>query len=90
MINCYKGSQNYYSGLRILCHSANLEKEKGTGWHRIGTQISYYKNLYYFKYAKDEKSFYTLSFTHEFEYDHDEVYFSSNYPYTYTDLSNYI
>ena len=36
------------------------------------------------------KSYYTLTFTHEFEFDNDLVYFAYCYPYTYTELKNYL
>ena len=32
------------------------------------------------------KTYYTLTFTHEFEYSNDSVFFAYSVPYTYSDL----
>ena len=39
---------------------------------------------------KSTQYHYTLTFTHQFEYANDEVYFAHSLPYTYTDLKNYL
>ena len=38
----------------------------------------------------NNKYYYTLSFTYTFQYSEDTVYFAHCYPYTYSDLTNYL
>ena len=61
--------------MEIVYHSARLNK-----WFRTGTDIQYTAN------SEDSKQYYTLSFTHTFEFTDDIVSFSYSYPYTYTEL----
>ena len=75
------------------------------GWQRDGFNISYFKNniskviyIYLYLYENIFKegcglgtaSYYTLSFTYKFIHDQDTVYFAQCYPYTYSDLNNYL
>ena len=59
-----------------------------TQWQRIGTNIQYIKTLNG-PFPK-RREYYTLSFTHKFEFDKDIVEFAYSYPYTYSDLVKYI
>lgn len=73
--------------MKIAIYSEKKSELENVGWHRGGTDISYFKNnvrkdFYYMKY------FYTATFTYTFEHDCDSVYFSYSYPYTLTDLRN--
>ena len=48
--------------------------------------ISYYQNNFKRENLRMNRNFYTLTFTHKFDYDNDMVYFSHCIPYTYSDL----
>lgn len=58
------------------------------GWHRGCNNISYFANTI----RKDalsvtnNKTYFTLTFSYDFEYDDDTVFFSYCFPYTYSDL----
>ena len=82
IINCEK-EHLIFNNLKILCYSENLHK-----WRRVGEEISYYVN----KHSKENKKLYTLSFSFFFNHENinDTLYFSYCFPYTYTDLQNYI
>jgi len=76
--------------MKILVYSEKKAAARDIGWHRAGTKIFYYQN----GVRNDEKkptggtfkSYYTHTFTYEFEYPDDTVYFAYCYPYTYTDM----
>jgi len=53
-------------------------------WERIGNNIEYTKTVNG-PYPK-RREYYTLSFTHIFEFDNDIVWFAYSYPYTYSKL----
>lgn len=40
--------------------------------------------------SEDESGSYTLTFNIEFQYENDTVYFAHSYPYTYTELQDYL
>lgn len=91
MLNLCKPDSLYNEGMKILVYSEKMAALKDIGWHRSGTKISYYMN----GIRKDEKksangifrSYYTHTFTYNFEYENDTVYFAYCYPYTFTDLT---
>lgn len=55
-------------------------------WFRTGTDITYEKTAE----APKKREYYTLSFTHTFDFANDTVSFAYSYPYTYTDLKHFI
>lgn len=55
-------------------------------WHRGGTNINYFANNIRKEPVYLNKTYYTLTFTYEFDYSDDSVYFAYSVPYTYTDL----
>jgi murein tripeptide amidase MpaA len=70
---------------------SSKDKELQEGWTRGGDDLSYYQN----NYKKDQsqqtnffRCYQTFTFTHTFEYDDDQVYFSYSQPYTYSDLND--
>lgn len=72
-------------GMKVTIYSENKAECENVGWHRGGTDISYFRN----NIRKDfnvVRYFFTLSFTHTFEYDDDTVFFSYSYPYTLSNL----
>jgi hypothetical protein len=42
ILNLAKTDSLYNEGMKILAFSGNLKKSEGLGWHRVGTEISYY------------------------------------------------
>lgn len=86
--NLSKSDSLYNDGMRILAFSFRAKKEKNLGWHRVGTDISYYQNNYKKENVRFTRYYYTFTFTHTFEYDEDQVYFAHCFPYTYSDLQD--
>ncbi len=76
--------------MKVLIYSEKRVQEKDIGWFRGAYNISYYANGIKRENLKYYKSYYTLTFTYEFEYSDDNVYFAYCYPYTFTDLKNYL
>lgn len=68
-------------------YSDKAAKTNGKGWQRAGKDICYYQNSIKKRTAGH---YYTLTFSVNFEYDNDTVYFAHSYPYTYSDLQRYL
>lgn len=62
--------------------------EDGVGWHRGGTDIQYYRGR--LKRTNYRNPCYCMSFTYEFKYEDDKVYFAYSLPYTFSMLSSFI
>ena len=60
-------------GMKVAIYSEKRAELDKVGWHRGGTDISYYKNNIRKDYVL-MRYFYTLTFTHTFEYDDDVVF----------------
>jgi len=90
MLNLCKPDSLYNEGMRVLVYSEKRAAEKDIGWHREGENISYYRNGICkndsAKSIASNKSYYTHTFTYNFEYENDVVYFAYCYPYTYSDM----
>jgi len=86
LINLMKGYSLFNRGMQICVYSEKNAEQEKIGWHKGGNEINYYRNGI-FKYVRDQKRYLSsLSFTYEFEYDNDTVYFANSIPYTYTDI----
>ena len=76
--------------MKPLFYSDKLTKKTGQGWFRDGINIEYFLN----SIKKDEGNgnCSTLSFELIFNHDttDDSIYVANNYPYTYTDLINFL
>lgn len=75
--------------MKVLVYSEKQSEDKDIGWHRSCQKISYYHNGIKKDHQKkggNTKTLYTQTFTYEFLYDDDTVYFAYCYPYTYSDL----
>ena len=83
IINCQKLVTLFNKGLKVLFFSENLNK-----WSRNT------KNNYYFSntISIEEKKLFTLTFTVELNYDflEENLYFSYCYPYTFTNVQEYL
>jgi hypothetical protein len=87
ILNYNKPDSMFNYGMKVSVYSERIAEEKETGWHRACTDISYFKN----QVRKDfqfTRYYNTLTFTYEFEYDNDTVFFAYCFPYSYTDLQN--
>lgn len=69
-----------------MVYSEKKSKEANIGWFRGGTNVTFDLNGLH-KMRKDSiRNYSSLIIEYEFEYDHDEVYFSNTIPYTYSTL----
>ncbi|XP_028412237.1 cytosolic carboxypeptidase 2-like isoform X3 [Dendronephthya gigantea] len=90
IMNLMKSGSLYSCGMKPLMYSEQEAKEKGIGWRRVGSNIKYYKNELKREDARGEHSLYSLSWTVVFPHAKDRCYFAHCYPYTYTDLQEYL
>ncbi|KAH9588386.1 Cytosolic carboxypeptidase 2, variant 2 [Schistosoma haematobium] len=104
IVNFYKSTSLFAQGMRPLMYSEKMAKLTGIGWRRVGSDINYYQTKYtestdskpQFKNKpqKDDTSklhqTYSLTWKFEFPYPNDIVYFAACYPYTYTQLQEYL
>ncbi len=56
---------------------------------REGYEISYYRGNFWRDGHKGQY-YYTLTFSYQFKYDEDVVYFAHSFPYTYSTLVEYM
>nr|XP_031827253.1 cytosolic carboxypeptidase 2 [Nomia melanderi] len=87
IVNLCKEESLYNEGLRPLLYSTEDAKKKAVGWRRCGDNIAYYRND---SSSDEEKEKHTLTFNVSFPHDKDTVYLAHSYPYTYTDLQEYL
>jgi len=74
--------------MKVLVYSEkSSENDSSVGWHREGYDISYYQNNIKKETLGRSRYYYSLSFTYDFKYAGDTVYFAYCYPYTYSDLT---
>ncbi|KAK3103578.1 hypothetical protein FSP39_020320 [Pinctada imbricata] len=90
IVNFMKPDSLYNCGMRPLLYSEKNAQQKKVGWIRGGSDIKYYKNNLRYSSSKSDRSFYSLTWTVEFQHNNDTVYFAHCYPYTYTDLQDYL
>jgi len=91
ILNYYKGASLFQKGMKVLVYSMKEQQNTRRGWHRDGTDIHYFRNGTVEEVGGGRtKQYYTLSFNYTFQYEDDEVFFAYNYPYTYTELNNYL
>lgn len=60
------------------------------GWLRAGDNITYEKDGFYREVKQKLQYFYTLSFTYKFKYKDDKVFFAQSFPYSYSQLQNFL
>ena len=79
----FRDCHQHNIGVQPTAYSERLASKKGIGWMRIGTNL----NFWTFKHSLVPE--YALSFN--FTVTHtDNMYFSLLYPYTFTDLRNFL
>ena len=87
IVNLMKYDSLYNNGLKPAVYSEKDFNESGLRWHRAGEEISYFKNS---SESESKKGYFTLTFKYTFKHPNDKVYFAHCYPYTYTDLNNFL
>ena len=90
IMNLMKSKSLYSCGMKPLMYSEQEAREKAIGWRRVGSNIKYYKNELKRVDEKGERSLYSLTWTVVFPHARDCCYFAHCYPYTYTDLQEYL
>ncbi|KAG5314297.1 NNAD carboxypeptidase, partial [Acromyrmex insinuator] len=88
IVNMCKEESLYNEGLKPLLYSTEDARTRAVGWRRCGDNITYYRNND--SSSDDEKEKHTLTFNISFPHDRDIVYLAHCYPYTYTDLQEYL
>lgn len=90
IMNLLKSGSLYNEGMRPLFYSELDAATKKIGWIRTGENIKYYKNAIKREDTTKEKYHYSLTWTCEFPNENDTYYFAHCYPYTYSDLQEYL
>lgn len=92
LINFTKPDSLFNLGMRPVVYSVTDAKQKGVGWVRSGTDISYYGNNFVRTNNNGEgsNSYFTLTFTLEFHHPKDTVLIAYSYPYTMSDYKQQI
>jgi len=83
MLNMIKNKSLYNEGMKVLIYSEKRNQHATSfglnevGWYRGGEDLSYYQNNYRKEHIQNfQRCYFTFSFTHTFEFDEDELYFS--------------
>lgn len=90
IMNLLKSGSLYNEGMRPLLYSELDAATKKIGWVRTGENIKYYKNGVRREDTTKEKYHYSLTWTCDFPNEDDTYYFAHCYPYTYSDLQEYL
>lgn len=91
IVNLCKPDSSYNQGMKPLVYSEKARAQQGKGWYRDGHEIRYGPTTHRIKkLTSGEQSCYTLSFKIKFPYDHDTVFLSHCFPYTYSDLVTFL
>ena len=75
--------------MKPVVYSQKAKEEKNIGWYRAGDNITYFQNGL-IKSARINRPLYTLCFSYKFNYSDDYVWFAYNYPYTYSQLMEFL
>ncbi|XP_053321137.1 cytosolic carboxypeptidase 3 [Spea bombifrons] len=86
IVNFRKPNSLYNQGMRPLVYSEIEAKTHRVGWHRVGEEIKYYKN----NLSQYGNPCYSLSWTFKLPHSMDTCYFAYSYPYTYSNLQDYL
>jgi hypothetical protein len=74
--------------MKVLVYSEKMAEDvPSIGWHRECYDISYYQNNIKKETLGRSRYYYSLSFSYDFKFTGDVVYFAYCFPYTYTDLT---
>ena len=84
IVGFYRQCNLHYKGSKPCVYSENDAKKKGIGWQRIGEDMNY------FKWKSGKFPEWAWSFRFRVRDEADTMYFAHAYPYTFTDLQNYL
>ena len=84
--NLAKPDSLYLRGQQPLFFSLAASQKEKEGWRRIGRDIRYFRN----GRKRNGKALFTLSFLVEFAHTKDKCLFAHCYPYTHTELQDYL
>ncbi|KAM6301681.1 LOW QUALITY PROTEIN: cytosolic carboxypeptidase 3 [Podargus strigoides] len=84
IVNFTKHNSLYKCGLQPLFYSEADAKKHKVGWRRTGNEIKYYRN----NAGQGGRQHFSLIWT--FPHDRDTCYFAHCYPYTYSNLQEYL
>ncbi|XP_070199558.1 cytosolic carboxypeptidase 2-like isoform X1 [Littorina saxatilis] len=90
IVNLLKPDSLYNFGMRPCMYSDREAMQNKVGWTRAAQNIKYYRNNLKYETSKGDRSFYSLTWTMQFPHDNDTVYLAHCYPYTYSDLQDYL
>lgn len=87
ILNFAKPDSLFNEGMQLLIYSLKENEEfSNAGWKRGGSEISYYPNGIIKEGSSSLKTYFSLSFSYEFAFSQDRVFFAYSLPYTYTFL----
>uniref|UniRef100_A0A8C7ED30 Peptidase M14 domain-containing protein n=3 Tax=Nothoprocta perdicaria TaxID=30464 RepID=A0A8C7ED30_NOTPE len=72
--------------MRPLLYSEADAKKHNVGWRRTGNEIKYYRN----SAGRGGRQYFSLTWTFQFPHNRDTCYFAHCYPYTYSNLQDYL
>ena len=90
IVNLYKAGSLYNEGMQPVFYSEREARERKLGWHRAGHNIKYFKTSIKRQDKKQESFCYGVTWSHTFNHNEDTCYFAHSYPYTYSDLQDYL
>ena len=90
IVNLYKAGSLYNEGMQPVFYSEREAKERKLGWHRTGHNIKYFKTSIKRRDKKQESFCYGVTWSHIFNHSGDTCYFAHSFPYTYSDLQDYL
>lgn len=88
IVNLRKPDSLFNYGLMPCLYSFEEAKRGGRGWIRGGKNICYFKNDHSIENSK--RYYFTLSFQVSTSYDNDTLLIAHSFPYTPTDLNNFL
>lgn len=86
ILNMLKYDDLYKTGLKPAVYSTKYFAKTGVKWHRDCNNIVYKPNNDYIPGRK----YYMLSFSYDFRFNDDKVFFAYSIPYTYQELTSYL
>ncbi|KAL4501729.1 hypothetical protein ABPG72_018780 [Tetrahymena utriculariae] len=88
LVNFLKNDSLFNYGMKPVVFSQQDNKLNGNSWGREGFSITYEKSNV-LREGSSIKYYYKLSFSYQFKYTNDTVYFAHCFPYTFSDLQKF-
>ncbi|CAD8111912.1 unnamed protein product [Paramecium primaurelia] len=91
LLNHLKSSSLFNEGLQPAIYSIKENEINKQEWFRGGFNINYFKSPFLKEYPQTIRAkYYQLQFSYTFKHNNDKVYFAHSYPYTYTNLLEFL